>query len=73
MKTWQIFILYNRGLTQKKTSLNTLVEYYMEISLKNVLRNTVMKEKIDYNVLCFRTYVISKTNKILYEDAIAVR
>ncbi len=59
--------------TKDKKSLKTLITYFMPQSLKNVLRDTVMKQQMDCNVLAFRAYTICKMNQILSADALALK
>ena len=37
--------------------------------LKRFLRNTVMKKELDFSIMAFRSYIISKMFKMLTEDA----
>jgi asparagine synthetase B (glutamine-hydrolysing) len=45
------------------------VKHYMPVKMKRLLRNTVMKKEMDFTRLAFRTYIISKINTIMKEDA----
>lgn len=49
--------------------LRAIVKHFMPPSLEKKLRNTVLKPKMDYNVLAFRAYIICKMNQILCADA----
>jgi len=71
------FILENievsSDLSKKsENSLRVLIKHLIPKSLKNILRNTVMKRYINYNILAFRAYIICKMNQILSSDAVAL-
>jgi len=53
-------------------SLRARIKYYMPMQLKNVLRHTVLKRQMDYNVLGLRAYMIVKMNELLAGDARAI-
>lgn len=57
------------------TIKNALIEFltpYIPWNIQNILRNTVMKPQMDFNVLAFRAYIICRMNRILSEDANAL-
>ena len=58
--------------SSKNRLLNKIIKpikYSIPGNLKNILRKTVVRDKIDYNVLAFRAYIICKMTQFLSEDA----
>lgn len=55
--------------TVKKKSFKTDIKTFTPVILKNVLRNTMLKQQIDFNVLAFRAYIVFKMKQIFDEDA----
>lgn len=68
-----VFLLDN--LAQKKEdtgnhySLQKSIKSLLPESLKRLLRNTVIRKQMDFREMAFRSYIISKMNIILNEDA----
>ena len=54
--------------SKKKKTLKDTIKKKMPKRLKNILINTILGQKIDFNTLAFRVYIISKMNKMLSED-----
>lgn len=58
--------------SKNKDSLYKIIKSYMPDIIKRILRNTVLKQEIDFNNLAFRAYLISKMNSLFKEDAKAL-
>jgi hypothetical protein len=54
---------------QKKKLPTDIARKFIPSAIKGRLRRTVMKEKMDFNILAFRAYIICKMYKILDGDA----
>jgi len=59
--------------TKNKKRGKSLVAHFVPEAVKNILRNTVIKERMDCNVLAFRAYIICKMNQLLTADALALK
>lgn len=57
----------NKNSKRKKT-IKDKIKGKMPKKLKNILINTVLGQRIDFNALAFRAYIICSMNKILTED-----
>ncbi len=71
---FRIFILNKLSVKKdrpipKKYSVFRIIKSFMPENLKRLLRNTVLKKEMDFNILAFRSYIISKMFKMLTEDA----
>ena len=55
-----------------RKSLKTIIKHSLPVSLKNIIKNIFLKQKIDYNILAFRAYIICKMNQILSTDSSAL-
>ena len=58
--------------SKNKSSLHRIIKSYMPDRIKRLLRNTVLKQEVDFNNLAFRAYLISKMNSHFQEDAKAL-
>lgn len=58
---------------KKKRSIKVNIKQYMPTRLKNLLRNTVVWQRMDFNVLASRAYIICRMKKMLAEDAKSLR
>lgn len=54
---------------KNKRTLKDTVKKNLPKKLKNVFINTVLGQRIDFNKLAFRIYIICRMNKMLTEDA----
>ena len=62
-----------RQKQQKKMGwLRKLIRYYTPPTVKNFLKNKVIRAKIDYDVLAYRAYSICRMHKMLSDDAAAL-
>lgn len=53
----------------KRKSMKGLVKSFLPLSIKNRLRDTVVRPTVDENVLAFRVFMIVKMHKMLSVDA----
>jgi len=53
---------------RRRRKLAATVKSHVPTWIKNKIRHTVAKPKMDFNVLAFRAYMISRMNKILSDD-----
>lgn len=58
-----------KKVKKKRTLKNIIIKINMSRRLKNIFVNTILGQKIDFNTLASRAYIISKMNKMLSEDA----
>ncbi len=54
---------------QAANSIYKIIKSHMPEKIKRLLRNTVLKKEMDFNILAFRSYIISKMSALLTEDA----
>lgn len=54
---------------KNKRSLEVALQPIIPTTIVNISRNTIFKQQMDFNVLAFRAYMISKMNQIFTEDA----
>ncbi len=54
----------------KKISLKNKLKILLPSRIKNLLRNTIINNNMDYRIMAFRTYIIIKMNSLLIEDSL---
>jgi len=52
-----------------RRTIRAAVKQYLPIWRRNEVRNSAVQQEIDFNVVAFRAYTISRMNKMLAEDA----
>ncbi len=57
------------GLRHRRRSLRERIQALIPAGIRNMLRRTFFKPRIDHNLLAFRAYIICRMNRILSEDA----